>query len=70
MRVWERNVGVTLGLWFRCLCNSCNSVINNLSPRKNSIYLDGGVLDIHWNKFDDVIMTGEIAWFLKGFFNG
>ena len=69
-------------LWFSpsagaaggCGSGACATLVlasvNNLSPRKNSIYLDGGVLDINWNNDDHVIMTGEIEKVFEGHFNG
>ena len=70
MRVWERDVGITLACGSGACATLVLASVNNLSPRKNSIYLDGGVLDINWNNDDHVIMTGEIEKVFEGHFNG
>ena len=68
MRVWERGVGVTLA----CGSGACATLVmaskNKLSPRKNNVHLDGGVLIIDWTDSDDVIMTGEVEKVFDGYF--
>ena len=68
MRVWERGVGVTLA----CGSGACATLVmankNNLSPRKNNIYLDGGTLTVDWADSGNVIMTGEVEKVFEGFF--
>ncbi len=58
LKVWERGVGMTKA----CGTGACASLVaavrRDLSERKASIVLDGGVLDIEWRTSNHVFMTG------------
>lgn len=69
MKVWERGAGKTLA----CGSGACATLIaaceQNLSDRRNIIVLDGGKLEIDWQKNGDVIMSGEVKSVFEGIYN-
>ncbi|HEX4888790.1 MAG TPA: diaminopimelate epimerase [Alphaproteobacteria bacterium] len=69
LRVWERGVGVTQA----CGTAACAVVAaaarkgKNLTDRKVTVELDGGVLEIDWREADDhIYMTGPAALSFSG----
>jgi len=58
LRVWERGTGITLA----CGTAACATLVaanrRGICERKANILLDGGVLQIDWQKNGRVIMTG------------
>ena len=58
LRVWERGTGITLA----CGTAACATLVaanrRGICKRKANILLDGGVLQIDWQKNGRVIMTG------------
>lgn len=62
LRVWERGAGLTRA----CGTGACAAVVAahraGLSPRKATVIVDGGELEIEWRASDDrVQMTGPVA---------
>ena len=67
MRVWERGVGETLA----CGTGACAAVVaaylNKKTTRKVKVELNGGTLEIDWNKKDNqVFMTGPAEYVYDG----
>lgn len=67
MRVWERGAGITRA----CGTGACAAAVaahrRGLTGRKVTVVLDGGELDIDWNKKDNhVLMTGAVVTVYKG----
>lgn len=70
MRVWERGSGETLACGTGACAVLVASVLNGKSPRKNTVRLLGGDLDIEWNKEDNhVYMTGPAVTVFEGEIN-
>ena len=67
MRVWERGSGITLA----CGSGACASIVaavtKGISPRKASIRMDGGTLQMEWRESDGhVLMAGPVTYVFKG----
>lgn len=61
LRVWERGAGLTKA----CGTGACAALVacnrRGLSPRKATLLLDGGALEVEWRESDNhVIMTGPL----------
>lgn len=61
LRVWERGAGLTKA----CGTGACAALVacarRNLSPRKATMILDGGNLEVEWREADNhVVMTGPL----------
>jgi len=70
MRVWERGSGETLACGTGACAVLVASVMNGKSPRKNTIRLLGGDLEIEWNEDDNhVYMTGPAVTVFEGEIN-
>jgi diaminopimelate epimerase len=61
LRVWERGAGLTLA----CGSGACAALVNahrrGLAPRRATLVLDGGELDIEWRDDGHVLMIGPVA---------
>ena len=67
MRVWERGAGETLA----CGTGACACVVacilNGLTDDRVTVHLEGGKLDILWDRSDNhVYMTGEAVTVFEG----
>ena len=70
MRVWERGSGETLACGTGACAVLVASVLNGKSPRKNTVRLLGGDLEIEWNEEDNhVYMTGPAVTVFEGEIN-
>jgi diaminopimelate epimerase len=61
LRVWERGAGLTKA----CGTGACAALVacnrRGLSPRKATMLLDGGALEVEWRETDNhVVMTGPL----------
>jgi len=67
MRVWERGSGETMACGTgACACVAA-AVATGRTERKVTVHLNGGDLQIEWDKSsDDVIMTGPAAFVFEG----
>lgn len=67
MRVWERGSGETLACGTGACAVLVSAVLNNLSPRENTVNLIGGSLRIKWDEKDNhVYMTGSATKVFDG----
>lgn len=66
LRVWERAAGLTLA----CGSGACATIVNaarrNLTGRRATIEVDGGILDLEWRDDGHVLMTGPVATSFHG----
>lgn len=70
MRVWERGSGETLACGTGACAVLVASVLNGKSPRKATVKLLGGDLEIEWNEKDNhVYMTGRAEKVFEGEIN-
>lgn len=70
MRVWERGSGETLACGTGACAVLVASVLNKKSPRRNTVRLLGGDLEIEWNREDNhVYMTGPAVTVFEGAIN-
>lgn len=70
MRVWERGSGETLACGTGACAVLVAAVLNGRSPRKNTIRLLGGDLEIEWSEKDNhVYMTGPAVTVFEGEIN-
>jgi diaminopimelate epimerase len=67
MRVWERGSGETMACGTgACACVAA-AVATGRTERKVTVHLNGGDLQIEWDKSsDDIIMTGPAAFAFEG----
>lgn len=66
-RTWERGSGETLACGSGACAVLVASVIEKGLPRKNTIHLDGGDLEIEWNEnTNHIYMTGKAKFVYKG----
>ena len=67
-RTWERGSGETMA----CGTGACAVLVaahlNELSPRKNTVQLNGGPLQIDWQESGHVIMTGPATEVFQGIY--
>ncbi len=61
IRVWERGAGITLA----CGSGSCATIValaqKKLIDRNVTVQVDGGLMNVHWQKDDHVVLSGPIA---------
>ncbi len=66
IRVWERGAGITLA----CGSGTCAATValaqKKLINRKITAQVDGGFLQVHWQKDNHVILSGPIALSFAG----
>ncbi len=66
LRVWERGVGITLA----CGSAACATIVaatkRGLVDGQAQVFLNGGPLDMSWEKNGDVLMGGAIAFSFAG----
>ncbi|MGN7611138.1 diaminopimelate epimerase [Magnetococcales bacterium HHB-1] len=68
MRVWERGAGITKACGTGACATAVAAAKQGLTERKLSVELDGGVLDIHWQKDGHVLMTGPAKKVFRGIY--
>lgn len=66
-RVWERGSGITMA----CGTGACATVVaaafTSRASRKSTIVMDGGILEVEWDKTTNhVFMTGPAAFAFEG----
>jgi diaminopimelate epimerase len=61
LRVWERAAGLTLACGSGACATMVNAARRNLTGRRATIEVDGGVLDLEWRDDGHVLMTGPVA---------
>ncbi len=67
MRVWERGTGETLACGTGACATAVACILNQLTESKVNIQLQGGILEIEWNKKDNhVYMTGPAVTICDG----
>ncbi|TWT15554.1 diaminopimelate epimerase [Reyranella sp. CPCC 100927] len=66
LKVWERSAGLTLA----CGSGACATLVaaarRGLTARKAAVIVDGGMLDIEWQRDGHVLMTGGVAQSFAG----
>lgn len=67
MRVWERGAAITLACGTGACASLVAAVLNGLSERRADIQLDGGTLNIEWNKNDHIYMSGPAKHIFSGY---
>ena len=66
MRVYERGCGPTLACGTGACATLVAAVLAGISPRENIVQVDGGPLEIAWNKADRVELTGPARTAFSG----
>lgn len=67
MRVWERGAGETLACGTGACAVLVAAVLNNLTERKATIHLLGGLLEIEWDAVTNhIFMTGPAEFVFDG----
>lgn len=67
MRVWERGSGITLACGTGACATAVAAAYTGRSPRKTSIVMDGGTLQIEWNEQNNhVFMSGPATTVFEG----
>ncbi len=70
MRVWERGSGITQACGTGACATTVAAIAAGLCPRKVSVRMDGGELDIEWRQTDGhVYMTGGARTVFEGKIN-
>lgn len=70
MRVWERGAGVTLACGTGACASLVAAVLNGKTEDKITIELDGGTLEIEWNRNNKhVYKTGPADLVFEGYIN-
>ncbi len=66
LKVWERSAGLTLA----CGSGACATLVaaarRGLTARKAEVIVDGGTLEIEWQRDGHVLMTGGVAQSFAG----
>lgn len=66
-RVWERGSGITMACGTGACATAVAACMTVRADRKVNILMDGGTLEIEWNKDDGhVYMTGSAAYAFEG----
>ena len=66
-RVWERGSGITMACGTGACATATAAIILGLTDRKVDIIMDGGTLNIEWNKDDGhIYMTGPAEFVFEG----
>lgn len=66
-RVWERGSGITMACGTGGCATATAAIILGLTDRKVDIIMDGGTLNIEWNKDDGhIYMTGPAEFVFEG----
>lgn len=67
MRVWERGSGITQACGTGACATAVAGVIRNKTGLKQEIIMDGGTLEVRWDKtLNKVFMTGEAVTVFEG----
>ncbi len=67
MKVWERGAGVTLACGTGACAVLVAAVLNGKSKEKASIQLDGGMLEMYWDRDANIIYkTGDATLVFEG----
>jgi diaminopimelate epimerase len=70
MRVWERGAGITRACGTGAAASLVAAHRRGLAPRKGSVLLDGGTLEVEWRADNHVILTGPVAVSFSGRLDG
>lgn len=66
-RVWERGSGITQACGTGACATAVAAAVGGLSPRRSTIVMDGGELDIEWRESDNhIYMTGPATFAFDG----
>ena len=66
-RVWERGSGITLACGTGACATAVAAALTGRSGRKSRILMDGGTLEVTWDKTDNhVYMTGSAEFVFEG----
>ena len=66
-RVWERGSGITLACGTGACATAVAAALTGRSGRKSRILMDGGTLEVTWDKTDNhVYMTGPAEFVFEG----
>lgn len=67
MRVWERGTGITLACGTGACASVVASILNDYTDRRVDVVLDGGILTVDWNEFNNIIsMRGPTETVFEG----
>ena len=66
MRVWERGSGITAACGSGAIAAAIAAISRGLTPRRVTVRLDGGDLDISWREDNQIIMRGDVAKIYQG----
>lgn len=67
VRVWERGVGSTMACGTGACAVAVAGVLNGKNKRIVNVQLPGGILEIEWNKQDNIVyMTGTADYVFEG----
>lgn len=67
MRVWERGSGETMACGTGACAALAAAMVTDRSERRVTVHLNGGDLQIEWDRnSDDIIMTGPAAFVFDG----
>jgi len=67
MRVWERGSGITMACGTGACATAAAACINQLTKSNTTIHMDGGELEIYWDKQSNhIFMTGGATTVFEG----
>ena len=66
VRVWERGVGETLSSGTGACASAVASAFNNLTDRRVSVEMPGGLLEVEWRDDGEVLLTGTAEMIYVG----
>lgn len=66
-RIWERGSGITMACGTGACATAVAAALTGRAPRRSTIVMDGGELDIEWSETDrHVYMTGPAEFIFDG----
>ena len=69
MRVWERGTGITLACGTGACASVVASIMNGYTDRRVDVVLDGGILTVDWNEYNNMIsMRGPAETVFEGIY--
>ncbi len=69
LRTWERGAGLTKACGSAACAAAVSAARTGRTGRKVTVTVPGGPLEIEWNEFNHVIMTGPAEWEFSGTFD-